>query len=228
MWNHNGIRQDWVAEPGIGLSVRPQTFFFAGYREKHELFQGIDFSKHSLRGGMFTGAFSKVNFSSDIDRGTEINFAPVNGQPPFLGNRTNLSASITLQPWKPLRIDNTYILSRLIARGSGASIFNNHIARMKINYQFTRRLSVRSIFQYETTLANSNLTSLKTTKRFSGDFLLTYLVNPGTALYIGYNDLRDNIDPRLLTVDGDLLRTRTSFLNTGRQFFFKFSYLVRF
>lgn len=99
---------------------------------------------------------------------------------------------------------------------------------MKISYQFTRRLSVRSIFQYETTLANSTLTSLATSKRFTGDFLLTYLVNPGTVLYVGYNDLLENLDPRLLRVDDQLLRTRRSLQETGKQFFVKFSYLLRF
>ncbi len=75
---------------------------------------------------------------------------------------------------------------------------------------------------------NSSLTSLTSTKRFTGDFLITYLVNPGTALFIGYSNALENLDPRLIEIDDELLRTRRSLLETGKQFFVKFSYLFRF
>ena len=53
------------------------------------------------------------------------------------------------------------------------------------------------------------------------------MLNPGTALYVGYTDLYDNwrLDP---TVSPALRRTDFPDLNTGRQFFVKVSYLFRF
>jgi len=141
----------------------------------------------------------------------------------FLGDVSNFDFGMHLRPFTSLRIDGTYIFSRLQERHTGANIFNNHIARTKINYQFNRELSLRIILQYDSVLPNPALTSLTRRKRFTNDFLITYLVNPGTALYIGYNDVLENLDPRLLMVDDELVRTRRS-----KQFFIKLSYLFRF
>ena len=105
-------------------------------------------------------------------------------------------------------------------------IFNNHIVRSKWNWQFNRKLSLRLILQYTATLANPALTSLESTKQFNGDFLITYLVHPGTALYVGYNSDLQNLalDP----VAGTITRTRNGYINDSRQFFVKVSYLFRF
>ena len=58
--------------------------------------------------------------------------------------------------------------------------------------------------------------------------LFTYLIHPGTAIYAGYNSDLQNIDPLLGPIAGTPLRTRTSFLNDGRQIFVKISYLFRY
>ncbi len=74
-------------------------------------------------------------------------------------------------------------------------------------------------------LSNPDQTSLKTSKNINGDFLLTYLVNPWTALYVGYNDNRRDLD--LLQQEMGLMGRRArGFLNDSRQFFIKFSYLL--
>jgi hypothetical protein len=36
------------------------------------------------------------------------------------------------------------------------------------------------------------------TKSFNADFLITYLVHPGTAVYVGYNSDLQNLDRRLI------------------------------
>jgi len=173
-------------------------------------------------------AFAKISFRAHMETGTDVNFSPATNLPPFLGRITTFRFTNTLRPTNGLRIDNTYIFDRLNQRGTGASVFNNHIARTKFNYQFTPRLSLRSILQYQATLVNPSLTSLPTTRRFTGDILLTYLVHPGAVLYVGYSDIVDNPDPRLLLSGTPPPPPHTRFLETGRQFFVKFSYLFRF
>jgi hypothetical protein len=112
-------------------------------------------------------------------------------------------------------------------RTGGASIFNNHIIRSNWNWQFNRELSLRVIFQYDAVLPNPTLTALTTSKNFNADFLFTYLVNPWTALYVGYNGDYRNVD-LLTSPAGTQLIPSPGFLNDGRQFFVKFSYLIRF
>jgi hypothetical protein len=142
---------------------------------------------------------------------------------------------LTFRPQPRLRFDESYIYSRLGATRewlpdgevAPGAIFNNHILRSKVNYQFSRELSLRAILDYNGVLPNSALVSLENSKRFGADVLLTYLLHPGTALYIGYSDVRENVvfdsmmSPAL---------QRTSFPNTttGRQVFVKLSYLLRY
>jgi len=134
-----------------------------------------------------------------------------------------------MRPLSALRIDNIYLFSRLRDRETGSGIFNNHIIRTKWNWQFNRELSFRMILQYTATLANSSLTSVPTSKQINGDFLVTYLVHPGTAIYVGYNSDFQNIDPHLTSdPNAGLLRSRDRLINDGRLFFVKVSYLFRF
>jgi hypothetical protein len=61
------------------------------------------------------------------------------------------------------------------------------------------------------------------------DFLVTYLVHPNTAIYVGYNsDLQNMVSPLGADANGQLLRSRDKLINDGRQFFVKISYLFRF
>ena len=106
----------------------------------------------------------------------------------------------------------------------------NHIIRSKWNYQFTRNLSARVILQYNAVLSNPSLSSLSRTKSFNTDFLITYLVHPGTAIYVGYNGDLANLDRNLAVdpVTGAIVTTPNGYINDSRQFFVKASYLYRF
>jgi len=107
---------------------------------------------------------------------------------------------VTFRPTSQLRLDATYLFTRLSTREdgglppgtSGGDIFNNHIARARANYQFTRELSARVIVDYEAVLPNESLVSLEREKRLGFDLLFTYLVNPWTAIYVGYTDHYEN------------------------------------
>ena len=144
-----------------------------------------------------------------------MNFVPPANQVPVLAKADSAQLSVSFLPITNLKVDNLYLFDRLRDRASGASVFNNHIVRSKWNWQFNRELSVRVILQYTATLANPAFTSLTTSKEFNADFLITYLLHPGTAIYVGYNsDLQNNNGPR--------------YINDSRQFFVKVSYLFRF
>jgi hypothetical protein len=96
------------------------------------------------------------------------------------------------------------------------------------------------ILQYDSTLANPEFTELETAKNFNADFLFTYLINPWTALYVGYNGNAQNIllcegpqqaqghCPELGPEVSEVVRPRRQFINDAKQFFVKFSYLIRF
>ena len=70
-------------------------------------------------------------------------------------------------------------------------------------------------------LTTPNSNSLAPANMFNADFLITYSVHAGTAVYLGYNSKLSNIDRRLITFNNDLCRTPDVFINDGRQLFVK-------
>jgi len=95
-----------------------------------------------------------------------------------------------------------------------------------VNYQFNRELSLRLILDYRAALPNNSLVSMEQSKRFGGDLLFTYLLHPGTAVYVGYSDSYENL---LLNPAVPPYLTRRDWPGTavGRQFFAKVSYMFR-
>ena len=89
-----------------------------------------------------------------------------------------------------------------------------------------RKFVLRAILDYNSVLPNSSLVNRSFSKRLAGDVLMTWLVNPFTAVYIGYTDRYQNLD--FDPADPSHLRvTRAPTTSTGRQVFAKFSYLYR-
>lgn len=238
VWDHGGTRLDSSSFNDIIWEFRRETFvgvlcnFFRERLRPKDfpvLAQPVDFSKRQPGFLFGSNYFRQISIEGLVRWGTRTNFVPPAGQEPYLATGSAGNVSLTLRPISPLRIDNTWIFQRYRERGpAGANIFNNHILRSKWNWQFNRELSLRAIVQYETVLVNPERTSLQTRKNVNADFLITYLLHPGTAVYVGYNSNLQNLDPELALTDGGLRRTPRRFINDGRQFFAKVSYLFRF
>ena len=66
------------------------------------------------------------------------------------------------------------------------------------------------ILQYNSVLSNPDISALPPTKNFNADFLITYLVHPGTAIYVGYNSELAELDRDLAvdSVTGYILTSR--------------------
>jgi hypothetical protein len=240
VWAHDGTRLDTNYIPALTAWFKGQTYFsLIPYTEFRERLRPSDFSalgedqdyhEHNSSIAMGTSYWSKMTIQGYYQWGDGVNFVPPSGQAPVLGSEDLAKAVLSVRPLKALKIDNTYLFERERDRATGAAIFNNHIARSEWNWQFTPALSVRFILQYTATLANPTLTSLQTTKQLNGDFLITYLVHPGTAIYVGYNSDLQNLNPSL-AIDpnyGLIGRTANGYINDSRQFFVKASYLFRF
>ena len=233
-WDHKGRLQDWRQNLAFSMEFKGQTFIFVRRAEYFESFQNLPFREHQNSIQASTAWLRWLELAGNVDFGRGVNYFPGSGLAPFLANAQDANFSIRLRPSARLRVEQTYLYDRLgllkgfqpsIAPSRGA-IFNNHILRTKVNYQFSRELSLRAILDYNAVLPNSALVDLDKTKRITGDVLLTYLIHPGTAFYAGFTDTRENL--ALLSGPLPLLeRTRQPALTTGRQFFVKLSYLFR-
>jgi len=236
-FDHEGNYLNSGYFPSLKTEFVGQTFLNFYYAKEMELLRPRDFGvltsnqkylRHTTEVEFKTSLYRPISFQLDYRFGTRINYDAPDGVAPFIAGRTSVNATLTVRPSRSLRVDNTYILFRLLNRLGVPGSLNNHIIRSKWNYQYTKRLSFRFIGEYNSVLANPAFTFLETTKNFNADFLVTYLVHPSTAIYVGYNSNLENVLlPLRNDVDGDLLhggRMR----NDGRGLFIKASYLFRF
>ena len=221
-FDHLGVQQDRGVNARLNIEMPRGTFAGAGISRDFERFDNINFRPTGANIFFHSEYFKRASFDFNYGRGTRINYNPAAGLLPFQAHGDNVEAGITLRPSPRLKIEQTYIFTRL--RTPTESVFLNHLSRTRINYQFTRALSLRMIADYNALLENAALIDDTRQKRVSGDVLLTYLVHPGTAFYLGYTDRLENVG-----IYQNTLRTLDfPSTTTARQFFAKVSYLFRF
>ena len=225
-WDHAGTPQDWIVRFPFNVQLG-QTFLFARHARMMEHFAGVDYREYENVASVSSSVIRWISVNASYAAGTRPNFFPAPGVPTTLANFTDAFLGLTFRPQSRLLLDETYIYSRLSQ--PFASIFDNHIVRSKVNYQFSRALSLRGILDYNAILPNESLVALERRKHLTADMLLTYFVHPGTAVYVGYTDGYDNLrrDPRD-PIQGRLTLGGGPTLSTGRQLFVKTSYLFRF
>ena len=240
-YDHEGNEIGSGYFPSARVELMGQTFLTVLYAKEMEQLRHQDFdtittiqkyTRHTTEFSLDTNYFRLFSVHADYRWGERVNYDAPNTLAPFLASRNSATAQVTVRPSRALKIDNTYIFFRLhhcancVQDPLGS--LNNHIIRTRVNYQFSKELSVRFIGDYSAVLATPGFTSLQTTKNFNTDFLVTYLVHPSTAIYVGYNNNLENIlNPPQLDTNGDLARGGR-LINDGRNFFVKASYLFRF
>jgi len=232
-WMRTGITQDWMVAPEVSMQMKRLTQLTYSRAESFEYFQGQGFRKGNNNFIATSEPFKWLAFSAAMMNGTAINYYPARGIVPFRADTVEGNATITFRPTPRLRLEETYFYTNLRTRGGWdfvpvpTALFTNHIVRSKVNYQFTRAISLRAIVDYNSVLPNQSLVQLDRTKRLGYDLLFTYLLHPGTAFYAGYTDIYENLifDP---SKPPYLQITPFPGYPTGRQFFMKMSYLFRF
>ncbi len=233
-WDHRGVQQDWRVSPGFNAELARSTFFGGNHAEMFERFGGINFRKTDTSFGGHSEYFKRVTLDGGYSWGTRINYSAPEGLAAFRGNGREAQASITIRPMARLKLDEIYYLTTLRTRPDSfavnsrpTTVFVDHLARSRVNYQFTRALSLRLILDDSGALPNPALAGIDRQKRITGDVLLTYLIHPGTAFYVGYTDRLENLAllPGAPPAVGRIGYPATT---TGRQFFAKVSYLLRF
>ncbi len=201
----------------ISERLRPRDF--AG------LLTTRDYSQERWFVRLATDTFSKVGFSINYDDGTVINLVPPVGIEPELADRAVIETSLLWRPMDRLRVDTTYLSTRLDDHASGRRILDDEILRTRWNYQFTKEMSLRVIAQLEDTQPTS-LSRLERAKNLNLDVLFRYVLNPLSALYVGFNNNQSNLQLVDTGQGTELVRT-DDLARDGRQIFVKFSYLLQ-
>jgi hypothetical protein len=130
---------------------------------------------------------------------------------PFLGRSSTKSAEIAFRPTSSFETGLTADFSRFVDPRSNSELFDIGLYRTHTTYQFTKRLLVRSILEYDSW-----------ENKLGVNLLLTYRINAGTVVFLGVDDrLQDGTTISANLFDTDNLR------RTRRAVFFKASYLFR-
>ncbi len=239
IWDHRGTAIDYYVFPGFRADMTRGTFInFHPYGyDDVRLRPVLDYTgltRVTAYPQPFWGIEAGTSWFKQFDlnlffvSGAGANYNPAAGRIPVIGHEDQGHLILTFHASGRLRIDNDYLIEHVRERETHLTAVTNHIVRSKWNWQFTRELSARVILQYTAVLSNPVISALSSTKNFNADFLITYLVHPGTAIYVGYNSNLQNLDRRLFPTPTGLLTTRNDFINDSRQFFVKVSYLFRF
>lgn len=234
--DHAGLRLDRTTTAGVELELPRRTGL--------ELF--ADRGRTRLRPSDFPALAAPADFptswnyveiaSEPSPRGSfevswqfgdGVNYVPPDGLPPTAARYEELSAFARFYPSRKLRFDVTWLESTLDDAASGARVFSNRILRLKGNLQWNARLSLRLIAQRDELRPDAALTALEPLRKTNVDLLASYIVNPWTALYVGWNSDWENVAIEDAGSGPTVVRTPTGRINDGRQFFVKFSYLIR-
>jgi hypothetical protein len=135
-------------------------------------------------------------------------FAP---RDPGPGAFLHFDTQVNYRPSGPLNLSLSFTKERLRRYDTGLLAFDENIISLRSTYQFTRFIFARGRIDFDSIASN-----------VKGQFLFGWTPNPGTALYIGYNDdmNRRGFNPFTQQLEPGLRRN-------GRTFFIKMSYLFR-
>ncbi len=246
--DHEGLRLDYRVETSIEFEYRRSTEFSVFVRRGVDTLRPqdldglvdpidpmnppvftmpLDFDDSQI-GVRFNSRFiSAVELEGRLEVGETINFVPATGALPSAVDRTFGRFEATLRPTTSTRVSLTYFGTRLTDQAVNASVLSNRIGRVRFDWQFSPKWSLRAIAEYEATDVNAALTRLEQDRRLSGDLLATYLVNPWTALYVGYNTNYRNRELLLDPLGNQLINTGSNLNEDAEQVFVKFSYLFQ-
>jgi len=226
VWGPDGRQLDREFKAQFQVELVGQTQLAVERIELFERFEDAPFWPFKTQASISTEWLKWLALDATYAWGGDVNHDPASGLAPFLGRATEVDLQLTVRPTPRVMVDQAAIESRLDT-WSGARVFTERQLRTKVNYQFNRFLSLRVIVDYKAEFGDTTLADIEDKRKWGADLLLTYLVNPGTALYVGYTDRYEN----LAIAAGSpptLFRSRSPDLSVGRQVFVKLSYLWRF
>ena len=218
-WNFDDVLQDEDTRFGVNASFAKNMRFNVGVQRSMERFGGINFDKtgYSFGGSVMTSR--NYSLGGFFRYGDEVRYS----SNPFLGRGGGGGLFMTLRPVSRFRSDININTSRLIDPSNNDElVFDVKIVRALSTYQFTDRLLLRNITEYNTF-----------DRALRVNMLVTYRLNAGTVFFVGYDDHYRQGDRLFGDLDGDnvddqLFPTLTSLKRTNRAFFTKLQYLFRY
>jgi hypothetical protein len=201
VFNYDGVFKSFLFEPGFSVNVIGQTRINIGY---------IAVNNERFRNIMFHGIIRTEYFIQTTPvKGISISVSGESGKfiyrtlSPVLGKGNTITSQLDLEPFSRLRTSFTWTFAELKDLKDSTSFYRGNIIRNITSFQFTKRLFLRNIVQYNTF-----------SKTFSIYPLLNYKFNAFTMFCAGMTQDLLNYN------QGDY-----TFKTSGYQYFVKLQYL---
>ena len=216
--NFNGTLEDEQASVGVNMTFTDGINFNADLDRAMERFGGIDFFKTRYRFFSVVSRIRQFSFGLGGNGGDQIFF---DEEHPYLGRDSGWNGFINLRLIAPLESRISIDTNRFVDVHNGDSpVFDVNIFRTLTTYQFTDRLLLRNISEFNSF-----------DQKLSLNFLATYRVNAGTVFYAGYDDHYLQANHIMRDLDGNGIDDRifqsTALRRTNRAVFVKLQYLFR-
>ena len=205
-WNFDGLQKSVFLRTSLSVQFKRQTFAQISWRSREENFAGIQFNGMTqLRGRINSNFSGRVNLGAEVSVGESIvRFL----DQPEIGDSFEITAWGQFRPTSFISIQPRISFSQLTDQVTGEEFYSGYIARARVKYVLSRRFFLRTVFQYS-----------EFSKSLEIDPLITYKLNPFTALHIGSTHELDQFHR-----EGS---QQKYFRQSDRQIFFKVQYLFR-
>jgi hypothetical protein len=223
-YNFAQVLEDENFRAGLSANFAKNIRYSFDLDQDMERYGGFDFEKRRYRMFGNVNTSRVLSFGTGFDWGDEVYFDRAN---PFLGRESGFRTFINFRPVSRFATNVNIRTSRFTdprrlfvsglndgERDEDGEIFNVNILRSLNTYQFTDRLLLRNITEFNTYDGTVGL-----------NFLATYRVNSGTAFYIGYDDHYQQYEQ---FYDDQVNITDRGYLQTNRAIFTKIQYLFRY
>ena len=161
-YDFEGILQDEGKNVGLSMSFAKSINLLVNVNRDMERFLGVNFNKtrYSVGGGVNTSR--RIGIGGFFSWGDQVLFSAT----PFLGNSVSASVFLNLRPSSRFQTNVNMTTSRLVDPSTFEALFDVKIFRAFSTFQFTERLLLRNIMEYNTF-----------NRTLGANLLLTYRVN---------------------------------------------------
>ena len=216
-YDFDGVLQDENRGLRMNVQFARSISLGGGYNWDMERWESVDFRKQGFFAYGRVSTSRSYSFGANVSMGDEIFYAA-----PLLGHQVNWGVNATVRPtdsWETsLRFDHRRLTDLAAA---DAELFDVKIIWLQSTFQFTDRLGLRNITEWNTE-----------DETFDLNVLFNYRVNAGTVVYVGYDDHYQQADLIEGDADGDgflkQLYYTQGFRRTNRAIFLKLQYLIRY
>jgi TolB-like protein len=206
LYDYAGVLQDEQIQSRTNFQFRNNVSITGTVSRDLERFRALEFRKTGY-GLDWTISGRTLSLYGGFNVGDGIYFS----DNPYLGDTATGNINVMFRPNSRMQIRMTSIFSRFTNPMDDVEVFDVRIYRTRTTFQFTNRFLLRHILEHNTqavTLGNN--------------LLLTYRINSGTVLFLGYDD-RYQRGTRI----NNVVFPMTTLQRTNRALFTKFSYLFR-